>query len=143
MNQMTAIKSAPPVQPLAAISPEFAAALAAYRRAAEVSARYDDEIYDQPHAAWREAVDAIVHLNDPQARQAEEDRLRACYNIDLLGDESNRLTDLSCDAMHAVEEYPVDTLVDLIAKIEFSQKTGGLLVHEDLLSDLRRIAGEA
>lgn len=76
-------------------------------------------------------------------REQEEARLRARYNIDALYDESVRLSDKSYEALRAVEEYPVETLTDLIAKIDFIKETGGTVDADELLGDLCRIAGEA
>jgi len=175
------------------ISAGMAAKLAAYRHANMVSARYDDMVYNPPHKAWREAVDAIPHhttkqgyeanggwmhmstnqthqlavaktvmkepgrwdhapdyqsacielLEADRCRQQEIMRLRDRYNIDALYEESVRLSDLSYDALVAVEQYPAETMGDLIAKIDFIKETEGSIDADGLLADLRRLTGEA
>lgn len=76
-------------------------------------------------------------------RAAEEVRIHAQYNMDALDAEEDRLNDVSYRAMRVVEEFPAATIHDLIAKVQFAEETEGRFEPEELLSDLRRIAGEA
>ena len=76
-------------------------------------------------------------------RAAEEARIQQRYGIDTLDAEQDRLTNASYAAMRAVEEFPAATIHDLIAKVEFAGETEGRVEPEELLADLRRIAGRA
>lgn len=78
-------------------------------------------------------------------REAERQRLRAVYNIGPLEDESERLADIRFQAEVAVEKYPVRSIPDLVAKLEFIRETQGEedaeVGFKDMLADLHRIAG--
>ncbi|MBB4149799.1 hypothetical protein [Sphingobium scionense] len=76
-------------------------------------------------------------------REAEEVRARHRLNINSIAAESNRLSDASGDALYDVENFPVATIADLIAKVELIEETDGQVDIEVLLRDLRRLAGEA
>lgn len=76
-------------------------------------------------------------------RAAEQRRIEQRHGMDALDAEQERITDLSYAAMKAVDDFPVTTLADLMAKTEFGKETDGQIDHEALLADLRRIAGRA
>ncbi|MCB4861114.1 hypothetical protein K7W03_16100 [Sphingobium sp. PNB] len=82
-------------------------------------------------------------LEKLEQREAEKQRIAQRHNMDALSAEQNRLEQASYAAMRAAEEFPVTTVADLIAKIQFSQETDGQIDHDDMLADLRRIAGRA
>lgn len=86
----------------------------------------------------------VVEFEEKVAwRAAEERRIQQRYGIDALDAEQDRLTNASYDAMRAVEEFPAATIHDLIAKVEFAWETEGRIEPEEILVDLRRIAGSA
>lgn len=76
-------------------------------------------------------------------RAAEQRRIEQHHGMDALDAEQERLTDLSYAAMKSVDDFPVTTLADLIAKTQFGKETDGQIDHDALIADLRRIAGEA
>ena len=98
-----------------------------------VNQRYDD---DQDRAC-------AELLEKLEWRKAEEARIHKAHNMDALDEEQDRLEQLSYRAMSAVEDFPVATLADLNAKVQFIGETEGRIEPDALLADLRRIAGES
>lgn len=79
-----------------------------------------------------------------ERREREIERLHADSRIDEIVAESNRLNELSGDALWEVESFPVQTLSDLIRKVAFLDERGAEpMTPEMLLGDLRRIEGRA
>lgn len=76
-------------------------------------------------------------------REAQSKQLSRRYNVSALAEEDDRLGDIRDDLLTEIEEFPVATIADLIAKVEIIEETQGQIEPVDLLADLRRIAGEA
>lgn len=86
----------------------------------------------------------LVALADERDRLV--DQIRAETNVDQLARQSDEHGNRSCQALYAVENYPVTTLPAMMRKIEVLREA--LCGDDDIwsnwtLADLRRIAGEA
>lgn len=73
-------------------------------------------------------------------REAERKRIHKGHNMDALDKDQDRLNDLSIQAMAVIEKFPVTTMADLIAKVEFIKETDGAIGPDELLADLRRVS---
>jgi len=82
-------------------------------------------------------------LEAEDRRQSESNRLAARHNLSALSAENDRLGEIRDDLLGEVENFPVTSLADLIAKIEVIEETDGQIMPADLMADLRRIAGRA
>lgn len=82
--------------------------------------------------------------NALDARQAELDRLDAAWIATGLNGRSDALTDQTFAAFGEVCAYPVRTLADLLLKLETIRAVDDDPIDvDDLLADLKRIAGRA
>ena len=110
----------------------------------QAEARYCRQVLNEGRRLAKTYKQLVEEFEEKVAwRAAEERRIQQRYGMDLLDAEQDRLTNASYDAMRAVEEFPAATIHDLIAKVEFAGETEGRSEPEELLADLRRIAGRA
>lgn len=100
---------------------------------------------DRPYSsAGDDFKECCRELHDAlRVRKAKMHEIRRDFRIDELEDEYERLGDIADAAIDAVETFPVVTLADLIAKLEFSanEDPGDVPLYR-MLADLRRINGE-
>ena len=73
-------------------------------------------------------------------RDAEKLRIHEAHNMDAIEAEMDRLEALSFSAQQAVEDFPVTTIADLIAKVEFAEELESQVTPGQLMADLRRLA---
>ncbi len=96
--------------------------------------KFADDDYGRCSAEIAEAFDH---------RTVRRDELLAEHRIWELNAESDRQTDMKVAALYAVEIYPVQSLVDMIKKIELlnSEELNEYLHQDIVLADVKRIAG--
>lgn len=94
-----------------------------------------DEYYD----CLAELVEAADRRDAAVAKIVEADP-----NVDAMARKSDDMANLSYDFVQAVAEYPVRTIADLVAKLEYVREIlGDEIAISEILSDLRRIASAA
>ncbi|NIJ16489.1 hypothetical protein [Sphingobium vermicomposti] len=109
-----------------------------------VEARHCREVINEGHRLAKSYLALLEEFEEKLAwRASQERRIHQRHSMDALDREQDRLTDISCRAMRTVEHFPVTTVADLIAKVEFIQETEGQVDNDEVLTDLRRIAGKA
>jgi hypothetical protein len=97
---------------------------------------------DSPLKGLSDWYECIAELSAELAiRKAKIAAIHSRYKLAELEAEMERLSDITGEAMDAIEHYPVTTLADLLCKIELMRKDDLRDVDADrLLDDLRRIA---
>lgn len=114
-----------------------------------------DNLADQTEARWcRKHLDEGGSLTASyrqlleefeekiELRLSDKRRIEQRHGMGALDEEQDRLVDISYRAMRVVETFPAATVPDLIAKVQFAEETEGRIEPDELLVDLRRIAGE-
>lgn len=92
-------------------------------------------------ATYPGATPAYVELAAAlDRREAAYASIRASFDLEHPGSQSDELADASCDAIRVVERYPVTTLDDLIVKLGvITGELGDEIDGDELLTDLLRI----